>query len=270
VLERVRHLTVLKVAGRAALSDLSRTEVDDVEQAADGIERADLQRWFRILIDGYEEIARSRHPRLVLEMAVVRMATLPPLVPLDELVTRLEALEGGRGGGPAAPPRPRPARPTPIPASPKGRRTEAAAPRGAPSPPEEERSAPEASEQVRWRGLVESLQRERASRFFRLAYSRLLEIGDGVIRIAVAGPEAITALEDGETRRMIEEAIAREYGQALRFEPVAPDGRGGGGPQRNDPRSLERQGREDPLVQMSVEVLQGKVEAVVPRERREE
>jgi len=322
VLQRLRNLTVLAVAGAPALADLTKHEIEALERSREGIAVEDLQRWFRILLAGHEEVARSTHPRMVLEMAVIRMASLVPLSPLDQLVARLEALEqGGEGAGPG--PRERPGqrgpmpRTTPPPArsgapEPRGPRaseaaasiaprpmprpvpenghgsatgpapapsSSAAAPLGTSSPalgdaparpttPGPSAPAADSAEQKRWTGLVAALQREKASRFFRLAYSRVLAIGDGVIRIAVTGREAIAALGEPETRAMIEKAIEREYGQSLRFEAVGPDA-AGAAPLRADPMSLERQGREDPLVRMSVEILDGKVEGVVARTRRE-
>jgi hypothetical protein len=63
--------------------------------------------------DVTEDVARAREPRWVLEMAAVRLAHRPTLLPVDELMGRLVDLErrlasGGSPGGapPAAPQRP--------------------------------------------------------------------------------------------------------------------------------------------------------------------
>src|SRR5205814_1933324 len=45
--------------------------------------------------------ARTVDPQLVLEMVVLRLATLPPLLPVDEILRRLEALGAGSAGGDA-------------------------------------------------------------------------------------------------------------------------------------------------------------------------
>ncbi len=322
LLQRIRNLTVLVVAGPSALADLTRHEIEELSQARDGLATEDLQRWFRILMGGSEEVARSSKPRLVLEMAVLRMATMTPLVPLDQLVARLESLErGSRGGsGPGGQPRPgtRPA-PTRAAASPGPRATEpeasptrsarpasdpASAPPRSPSlervpearptavpaatsahptaaePPCTPKAAPTTASaalkpledpvvQKRWQTIVGNLQTQQTARFFRLAYSRVVGFGDGVIKISVTGKNALPELEKPDTRRMIEEALANEYGESLRFEAVSADGATPGGAARAETVSLERQGREDPLVRASVEVLQGRVEGVVARSRRE-
>ncbi|MBY0275800.1 DNA polymerase III subunit gamma/tau, partial [Candidatus Binatia bacterium] len=98
LLERLRNATVLAVAGPQALADLAASEIEDLAASQRDVPPADLQRWFRILLEALDEVSRSPYPRLVLEMAIVQMATLAPLVPLDQLVARLEALERGGGG----------------------------------------------------------------------------------------------------------------------------------------------------------------------------
>jgi DNA polymerase III subunit gamma/tau len=290
---RLRNLAVLAVAGPAALADLSARELEELRAVAPA-PAEDLQRLFRILLDVDEELGRTTHPRLVLEMTVVQMATLPPLVPVDELLTRLERLEKRGGGAPsgrAAPPSPPPslASPPSRTAPPKGgaapperARTTAPAPPPPTSPPRETSAPPAGAaasasaseppsspEQPRWKALVGRLQRERASRFFRLSYSRLLSIGEDEIRVAVAGPEAADALRDGETLQAIERAVEEEFGRRLRFVCVLP-GEGEPPPSAAVPQvSLDREAREDPVVKLTMEVLDGRVEAVVPRTRRE-
>ena len=301
MLERLRHLTVLAVAGPQALADLSASEVGELTAAQRDVPAADLQRWFRILLEALDEISRSPYPRLVLEMAVVQMATLAPLVPIDQLVARLEAIErggGGAGGSPAG----KIQRPQPAAAAPGGRSMSPAAPPGtsprpepraaaAPSPVRGEvaaggpmRAAAAASngeqaapgdprgaatpDQVRWKSLVDALQRASASRFFRLSYSKIVEVGDAAVRVAVTGREAVNALSAPEVKKAIEEAIEREFGRRLAFEPVVV-GDGSVPSATANHAALDRQAREDPVVQLSVEILEGRVEGVLPRNRRE-
>ena len=80
---------MLAVAGPDALADLSPREVEELCAVAP-VPAEDLQRLFRILLEADEELGRSTQPRLVIEMTVVQMATLAPLVPIDELGARLE------------------------------------------------------------------------------------------------------------------------------------------------------------------------------------
>jgi len=53
-------------------------------------------------LKGDQEIAQSTFPRTMLEMTLIRMATLQPILPIDEMIKKLEALEKKelpKGGG---------------------------------------------------------------------------------------------------------------------------------------------------------------------------
>ncbi|MFN8601363.1 MAG: DNA polymerase III subunit gamma/tau [Candidatus Binatia bacterium] len=297
LLERLRNATVLAVAGPQALADLSAREIEELGAAQRDVPQADLQRWFRILLEALDEVSRSPYPRLVLEMAVVQMATLAPLVPLDQLVARLEALERGSGGGgpdgrgarflrptptagaapraSAAPAAAPPARPQAVAAVP---RSESAQPPSIPPAGAREAATPPvpggaaagapATDQARWKSIVDALQRSSASRFFRLSYSKVVDVGESSIRVALTGREAAAALSAAEVKATIEDAIEREYGRRLSFEPVV-QGDGNVPSTQGNHAALDRQAREDPVVQLSVEILEGRVEGVLPRNRRE-
>jgi len=74
-----------------------------------------FDRWARAV----EDAGRSQTPRLVLEMALVDLCQAEPLLPLGDLLERLEKLEGRLAAAGALPPR-TPA-PVPVPASPPRR-----------------------------------------------------------------------------------------------------------------------------------------------------
>src|SRR6185369_15829459 len=100
LLEHFRNLAVAKVSDGALLPDLADEEVRALREQAARIPAEDCDRAFRILLETDEEVGRAAYPKLVLEMALLRLTALPPLVPVDELLQRLGDLEGrGRAGG---------------------------------------------------------------------------------------------------------------------------------------------------------------------------
>jgi DNA polymerase-3 subunit gamma/tau len=105
LLEHARNVMVAKLFDdETLLADVPPGEIARVRAQATRRSADDLQRMFRILLETDEEVARSLHPQLVLEMAVVRLASIEPLVPMDEIVAKLEALETRlTGGDPARP-----------------------------------------------------------------------------------------------------------------------------------------------------------------------
>ncbi|HWP35826.1 MAG TPA: DNA polymerase III subunit gamma/tau, partial [Thermodesulfobacteriota bacterium] len=103
LLEHLRHLLVCKLAGREPLAaDLAPEEIADVERQAAAASADELQALVGLLAKGEEELARAPSPRLALEVTLVRMARLPELRPLAEILDELAAL-GSRlaaDGGP--------------------------------------------------------------------------------------------------------------------------------------------------------------------------
>jgi DNA polymerase-3 subunit gamma/tau len=86
--------------------DLADEEVRDVVALASRTDADDLTRCFHGFSNAFDDIVRSSQPRMGLEMALVRLSRRPPLLPLDELLTRVSDLERRLGGAP--PPGPAP------------------------------------------------------------------------------------------------------------------------------------------------------------------
>jgi DNA polymerase-3 subunit gamma/tau len=116
VLRHLRNLVVAKVcAGQAAahgpslreLLDLADEESRDVLDLAGRAEADDLSRLFQGFSRAFDDVVRSAQPRMALEMALVRLARRPPLLPLDELLSRVGELERRLGGAPPPAPAPR-------------------------------------------------------------------------------------------------------------------------------------------------------------------
>jgi hypothetical protein len=87
--------------------DLADEEARDVVALAARADVDDLSRLFQGFSRAFDEIVRSGQPRTALEMALVRLARRPPLLPLDELLSRLGDLEKRLGGQPPPGPAPR-------------------------------------------------------------------------------------------------------------------------------------------------------------------
>ena len=124
--------------------------------------------------------------------------------------------------------------------------------------------------QRHWQEVVSELQRKQTARFFRLAYSEVVALRDDTLQVAVTSQAAAEELNRNDTRRLIEQALAAEMGRPMRFEPIAGKG-GAGQPGKaaDSAQSIDRQAREDPVVRLSMEVLDGTFEGVVARSRRD-
>jgi DNA polymerase-3 subunit gamma/tau len=101
LLETLRNLAVAKLpAGDELnpLADLPDHEAAELRRIAERPSVRDLMRLFKLMADAQEQIIRSPYPDLLLEMIVVRMATLAPVMDADELLRAL----GATGGAPPA------------------------------------------------------------------------------------------------------------------------------------------------------------------------
>jgi DNA polymerase-3 subunit gamma/tau len=125
LLALLRDLVVAKVVKDPGdLLDLADLERKDVTELAARADADDLVRLHQGFSASFDDVVRSGQARAALEMLLVRLARRPPLVPIDDLVSRLVALEQRLGSparsGPAAPAGPRGPGPSPSRAPERG------------------------------------------------------------------------------------------------------------------------------------------------------
>jgi DNA polymerase III subunit gamma/tau len=105
LLALLRDLVVAKLSPNAkTLLDSADDEVADIVRLSADTDADDLLRLHQGFSQSFDDVVRSGQPRAGLEMLLVRLARRPQLLPIDDLVTRLSALERRLGGrsGPAA------------------------------------------------------------------------------------------------------------------------------------------------------------------------
>ncbi|HSD10348.1 MAG TPA: DNA polymerase III subunit gamma/tau [Candidatus Binatia bacterium] len=268
LLEHWRNLVVTKLGADASvLVDVPPDEIGEYRRQAALRDLGELQRLFRIARLGDEELGRSSVPRMVLEMTIVRLATAEPMLPIDEVLGRLDEIERGLGRSPepsarAAPlasPRPR------IP--PSTTATGAAGRDGSPADERSSRTAPRASEDApgagdpRWEELLAFVQQKKPSLYFNLSHARWLGGGAGSLVLGVAKEKFRNELASRTTLTLLEELASAFYGQPtrIRVEAVTADVN----PPPPAPSASDM--LEHPSVKAAVEILGGEVREVRPR-----
>jgi len=109
LLALLRNLVVAKVVKEPeSLLDLPDEESGDVKRLAQSADADDLTRLYHGFSQGFDDVVRSERPRAALEMLLVRLARRPALLPIDDLVSRLSALERRLSGGGSPQQRPPP------------------------------------------------------------------------------------------------------------------------------------------------------------------
>ncbi len=101
----LRDLVVLRIAPDAnGLVEGGDAEIAELRSLAERCDEARLRRMFRALLKEQEDLAWAPRPFAVLEMAVIRLATMPAGDDVAQLLARIDALERGlradpTGGG---------------------------------------------------------------------------------------------------------------------------------------------------------------------------
>src|SRR5213083_1005447 len=244
LLEHFRHLAVLAATGeRALVAELPEAEVAALAAQAGRRSADDLQRFFRLLLEADEALAapaRSVDPKLVLEMCVVRLATLPPLLPLDDILHRLEAFGAGNpavpGGGAVRESVPRPRE---------------AVPGGG-----------------LWDRFLARVQEEKLVAPYMMLVSGTLLAADGeALRIGIDNEAARRELSRKETLQRLRAIASEVAGRELRVEvgPL-PSEHAAQAPLAQARRRTEET-LADPMVQAAVEIFGAEVRGVRDRRR---
>ena len=97
LLQYLRHLILMKVSQHPeGFMELPEEEFRVLKRQAEKFTFDQLNHLFTLLLKGEQETAQSTFPRTMLEVTLVRMATLQPILPIDEMMKKLEVLEGRR------------------------------------------------------------------------------------------------------------------------------------------------------------------------------
>jgi DNA polymerase-3 subunit gamma/tau len=103
LVDHFRNLVLTKVvAGAEGITEMSQEDWSKLQEQTGNVSRETLQRLLEILMAEEETMRRTQSPRLVLEMALTRMAHLAPLIPIDEILARISSMERSLTSGAVA------------------------------------------------------------------------------------------------------------------------------------------------------------------------
>ena len=104
LIDHFRNLLVIRsVKSPGEILDLSEAEFEELRRQGEGFSAQEIQRRLTLLLKAETEMAYAAFPRLILEMALLKAATLVPVVPIRELLEKLKALEAGAVHTPVLP-----------------------------------------------------------------------------------------------------------------------------------------------------------------------
>jgi DNA polymerase-3 subunit gamma/tau len=272
LLEHWRNLVVVKLdAGDTVLAEVPAEEREEYARQCASREIGDLQRLFRIARLGDEELGRSSVPRMVLEMTMVRLATTGPLLPVDQVLARLDEIERDLGRGSAlssaatpatTAPSPPASMSLPRPPAPPTRGNGGSSSESPPSPaPGAAASREPPTVDGRWPALLEFVQRRKLGLYLSLSHARCLRMEAGAVVLGVAREKFRNELASKATLSQLEELISEFHGTPtrVRVEAISEEAEAAA------PEPLVPQVLEHPKVKAAVEILGGEVREVRPR-----
>lgn len=290
LIDHFRNITILRaVVDAADILDLSEGEIAELRTQSSATTPADLQRHLSILLKAEGEMAHSTFSRLVLEMALLKMASLSPLIPINELLDRLKALEGRTSAPTVASPAPAWERSAPRPEG-TARQTDKSAVSSparneSRQPPPQQPAAASNTLEGRdngtppatgdpWSGFVTFVRGKKPFLASFLEYGRPLTVSAELLEIGYpAGSFQLSKMQDAdslaELKGLAQQFFRREPG--IRFKSLA-DGGSDVPPSLLEKKSLEetnikqqlrQKAMEHPLVNAALEVFDGVIGEVV-------
>jgi DNA polymerase-3 subunit gamma/tau len=264
LINHFRNLTIVQIVeDPSELLDLSEGELADITTQAGRAKQDDLHRYLALLLKAETEMALSGFPRLILEMALVKMCSLVPVVPVREILDRLKAIEeAGKSGScdtrPLPTPKPQAARPVSTPR--EGKNMPAAVRKPAHQP----------ETKADWPGFVAFAMGRKVSLGSLLEHGHPLQISMSLIKIGFpAGSFCLTALKDPDSMSALKELTRQYFHAQPAVELVALTGGGEDVPpselEKKNLQASERlsridnEGRSHPMVTAAVEIFGGEI-----------
>lgn len=104
LIDHFRNLLVIRsVKSPGEILDLAEAEFEELRRQGEGSSAQEIQRRLTLLLKAETEMAYATFPRLILEMALLKAATLVPVIPIQDVLEKLKALETGAVHTPVLP-----------------------------------------------------------------------------------------------------------------------------------------------------------------------
>ncbi len=280
LLEHLRNLMVVKIGGDPKqLTDLQGKEIEDLAAQSEDFSLDQIHRLFTILLKSEGEISRSPFPKVIMELALIKMATLRPLVPLDEIVDRLDTLEASLTGTPSEPgigESVREEESTDFQAEeaviPVVEGEEFPGEPGREAEVEGEGEAPRmANLKEQWARLIDHIKAHNPILGSLLRYGRLLRVDDEKIEIGFErGSFYLEKMSEEGNRKQCEEAcrnvFEKELSLVLRDSSEVNSDTGNEKGRSEEPtdkeRHLKKEAMENPVIQEAVKIFDGTIEKI--------
>jgi len=248
-------LTVKLLADTGQVVDLPDQEVAQLKDQVAGVSEETLRRLLDILMAEDEEIRRSVDSKLNLEFLLVKMASLEPLIPVDELLRKLEDIEKRLTG------KALPAEILRAPVKEPNRKPTNAEPIKSQTPV----PAPVTAGDNAWDGYRELVKKRSYPLWSKIESGTLIGYDNGCMRLGFPKDYVFWEhLNEASQKNLLAEIARQYYGEdvSVRIEAVLQEngsGRtaGNGVSANNNSRDLKREALNHPMVQKVMDLFEG-------------
>ncbi len=97
IIESIRHAIVLKTTNDNLLVDLEHQDIEWLQKITSKYSEIDLIRILEHLLEKSQKFSISPYPHIVFELSLLQILQIPVIVPIDQLLVKLEQLEQSFG-----------------------------------------------------------------------------------------------------------------------------------------------------------------------------
>jgi DNA polymerase-3 subunit gamma/tau len=271
LLEHFRNLLVAALGQKVdKLIDLPSAEVEQLAKQANQISAGTLSQLFDMLFKEGTAVRLSPQPKLVLEMALVRMLQAGPVLPIDLLIERIDDLRNGifaSGPQPDHSPAPMPLQKSSAPEFPQpspqsssseaGRRsgrTEDQSDAVAPSPT----TAGSRSLAQKWQQIVETVARQNPSLAANLAKCQIRRTDGRTLEIEVDGNGfTLNMIQREKNMTVLNKVCTDILGRRYDIKFIAGSAMDDKNKKKKDKQLKQKKAISHPLVADAIEIFDG-------------
>lgn len=262
LLEHFRNLLVAKIGRNAGrLIDLPGHELTQMQTQVAGVSAAQLEQVFELLLREEGALKYSAQPKLVLEMAFVRMLQAAPVLPIETLIAKIDQLRHELAEMPVESSVPQSVLP------PGDLDPTAAVPVSPPAAPEPAISAaaagcdPNESLAQSWQRLLQKLSGRDPALKAVLGTSDLLRVDETVVEIELRGAAfSLDRVRRKESIALIEAVCSDYFGGPRKLVlKVTEQARDNEREKQREAARLKHEALHHPLVADAIEVFEGEV-----------
>ncbi|MFP6625653.1 MAG: DNA polymerase III subunit gamma/tau [Deltaproteobacteria bacterium] len=260
VLGLLRHVAVAQAAGPDSLGPSAvAADKETARDLADKRSRLDVQRIFGLLLATAEDLKRGSQPELVLEMGLLKAASLDKVESAAEILKFLQSSGGGASGpSPAAVAAPKAAPP----------RTAG----GSVAPPSAPATAEDGSgENAQWERVLDAVRKRLGVNVYvtlsncEFVYSDQ----DQLVQLRPLSSNFSQVLDVAETIEALKEIVAEQFGAGTGLEVISHTKTASNGVSMHDiekqrAAKMKEETLKDPLVSEALDVLGGKIDSISP------